>query len=58
MWPLVLKFIGKQDSGEKCVKGITCYHCIPIIVTIQIFTFFIFFPLINEIFKTRANYKS
>ena len=47
MWPLLLKFIGKQDSGKFCVKDITCFddnHFFDAMFT-QILTFLIFFSI-------------
>ena len=59
MWPLLLKFIGEQDSGKFLRQW---HHILPWQPRFwhrvySNFDFFnIFSPLINEIFKTRANY--
>ena len=44
--PLLLKFIGEQDSVKKIVKGITCCHGNPSFNAMfsQILAFFDFFP--------------
>ena len=47
MWPLLLKFIGEQDSGKICVKGIIRSHGNHIFDAMftQILTFLIFFSI-------------
>ena len=56
--PLLLKYIGEQDSGNFFVKDISCCHGNQIFDAMQfsqILTFLIFFVLINNFFKTNAN---
>ena len=60
MWSLLLKFIWGQDSGNILRQG---YHMLPWQPQFRRrvysnFDFFNIFSLINEIFKTRANYLS
>ena len=58
MWPLLLKFIGEQDSGKILRQG---YYMLPWQPRFRHhvnsnFDFLIFFSLlINEMFKTMAN---
>ena len=60
--PLLQKFIywRTRFGKKKIVKGITCCHDNPIFDDIfgQNFTFLTFFLLINDFFKTIANYLS
>ena len=61
MWPLLLKFIGEQDSGKILRQG---YHMLPWQPHSRKYVYSnfdflnIFCPLINEIFKTMVNYLS
>ena len=60
MLPLLLIFIGEQESGNIFCQGITCFHGNPIFDTMfkQILTFKIFPLLINDFFQTSANSQS
>ena len=50
MWPLLLKFIREQDYGKILHQGYDAMFT-------QILAFYNFSPLINKIFKTKANCK-